>query len=373
MTCKLHISLIRKDLKVLVCWTFLAVFVLFYSCEPDDPVPGEIQGGFSTGVFVVNEGLFLAGNASLSFIDIQRDSVHNYIFRRVNQVPLGDVAHSMSVLKDQAFIVVNNSGKIYRTNARTMEFQGKVTGLTSPRYVTLNPDIIQAKAYVSDLYSGRIMVIDPVKDAILDSIDIRLSGNRRSTEQMILIHSMLYVACWSYSDQVLIIDTGTDRVIDSIRVGKQPNSMVVDKNGYIWVLSDGGYPFSPFGQEEASLSRIDPNDRMVRRMRTWENMAASPTDLCINPAGDSLYFIDGGVYKGSLDMKGFDEPLIPEHGRQLYSLGIDPFNGHIYLGDAVDYQQDGWVYRYRSGGMLIDSFRVGINPGHFCFYDQGNQ
>ena len=87
----------------------------------------------------------------------------------------------------------------------------------------------------------------------------------------------------------------------------------------------------------------------------------------MNPAGDSLYFISGDVYKVSLDMNGFEEPFIRAGDRQVYSLGIDPADGTVYIGDAVDYQQDGWVYRYRPGGTAIDSFRVGVNPGHFAF------
>ena len=35
--------------------------------------------------------------------------------------------------------------------------------------------------------------------------------------------------------------------------------------------------------------------------------------------------------------------------------------------DAVDYVQDGTVYRYTRAGVFVDSFRVGITPGAFCF------
>ena len=144
--------------------------------------------------------------------------------------------------------------------------------------------------------------------------------------------------------------------------------MAMDKDGYLWVLSDGGYPYSSYGQEKATLSRINTETLGVETMKTWDDISASPSDLCINRSGDTLYYIGIGIGRIPVSSpKGIIEPFIPENGRQFYSLGIDPEDGIIYVGDAVDYQQDGWVYRYRSNGAAIDSFRVGVNPGYFCF------
>ena len=354
----MHISLIAA----LVCC------ISGSSCEKH-PVDLDDEGfGFDRGVFIVNEGQFLSSNASISFFNTETDSVQNHVFYRANQAPLGDVAHSMFIWQDEAYIVVNNSGKVYRTSRHDMTYRGKITGLTSPRYLAIsstgqgNP-----KAYVSDLYSGKIMVTDPLEGVVVDSIDIRGTAGRLSSEQMIIHNARLYVACWSYSDQVLVVDTPTDLLIDSIRVGKQPNSMVMDKYGFLWVLSDGGYPFSPHGQERASLARVNLASHQVETMKTWDDIRVSPTDLCINPAGDSLFFIGEGVYKVSLDMEGFNAALIAENGRKFYSLGVDPADGTVYVGDAVDYQQDGWVYRFSPNGTAIDSFRTGVSPGYFCF------
>ena len=365
------------DMKKTILYILFAACVLCITGTSCEKQPVDTDNGgiiFERGVFIVNEGQFLSANASISFFDPIKDSVYNHIFYRANQVPLGDVAQSMSIRGENAFIVVNNSGKIYRVRRKDMTYQGKVTGLTSPRYIEIegNADL-PSKAYVSDLYSGKIMVVDPLKGTVLDSIDVGASGGRLSSEQMILHSGKLYVACWSFGRQVLVIDTSTDRLADSIEVGKQPNSMVMDKDGCIWVLSDGGFPFSSYGQEKASLTRVNLETMRAETMKIWDDIRVSPTDLCINGTGDSLYFISEGVYKVSLGMEGFDEALIREDGRQFYSLGIDPADGIIYIGDAVDYQQNGWVHRYSPKGTAIDSFRVGVNPGYFCFSVPGQQ
>jgi hypothetical protein len=338
------------------------------SCERTPVEPGQEGLDFGRGVFIVNEGQFLSNNASISYFNPETDSLYNQIFYRANGVPLGDVANSMLIAGNNAYIVVNNSGKVYRVGSDDMIYRGKITGLTSPRYMVIgDAGSGSPTAWVSDLYSGYVMVLDPVEGTRLDSIRISGSGERFSSEQMVLHNGSLYVACWSYGREVLVIDTSAGLITDSIPVGLQPNSMAVDRDGYLWVLSDGGYPFSPIPQEKASLTRVNMETRVAETMKVWDDILLSPSDLCTGKNGDSLYFLSDGIYRVSLGMEGFSSPLIPARGRQFYSLGIDPSDGTVYVGDAVDYQQDGWVYRYRPDGTAIDSFRVGVNPGYFCF------
>jgi hypothetical protein len=168
---------------------------------------------------------------------------------------------------------------------------------------------------------------------------------------------------------VFVVDTEIDSLVDSIQVGKQPNSMVMDKNGDIWVLCDGGYTGSPYGQENASLWHINAVSHTGIRKMEFGNLMDSPVDLAINASGDTLFYLNGDVCRTGI---GNVEPgiFIEGNGKQFYGLGIDPYDNTVYVADAVDYQQNGWVYRYTSSGALIDSFRVGINPGFFCFFDR---
>jgi hypothetical protein len=50
-----------------------------------------------------------------------------------------------------------------------------------------------------------------------------------------------------------------------------------------------------------------------------------------------------------------------------YGLTIDPVSGDVYIADAIDYTQQGMVYRYSKDRELLDSFYVGIIPGAFCW------
>ena len=56
------------------------------------------------------------------------------------------------------------------------------------------------------------------------------------------------------------------------------------------------------------------------------------------------------------------------HGHSIfYGLAVDPANSDDYVADAIDYSQPGVVYRFRQDGTAVDTIRVGVTPGAFCF------
>ena len=64
-------------------------------------------------------------------------------------------------------------------------------------------------------------------------------------------------------------------------------------------------------------------------------------------------------------------PFIPATDRKgtklFYSIGVNPDNSEIYVGDAINHVQNGVVYRFSPDSTPLDTLRVGIIPGFFCF------
>lgn len=312
------------------------------------------------GIFISCEGNFMYGNGSLSFYNTETKKVTNQLFYARNNAPLGDVVQSLSILGERLFIVVNNSGKIYIADAETAEYLGSVTGLTSPRYVHFISD---EKAYVSDLYSTEMTVINPSTFEITGKID--LEGH--TSEQMVQVGKYVFGSAWSDDEYVLIIDTETDELIHKIKVPYQPKDLKVDKNGKIWVLSEGSYEDSEEQGRTAALTRIDPQTFTVEQIYRFEPHR-NPARLEMNSSADSLYFLNDGVWKMSIDSRFLpDSMLIPSNEKLFYNLSVNPENDEIYVTDAIDYTQNAMVYRYSEKAELIDSFRVGINPSDFLF------
>lgn len=338
----------------------ILVLILFSSCSEEPVETVFFNLDTQNGVFITCEGNFMYGNASLSFYNSEKKTVQNQLFYARNNAPLGDVAQSMTMLRNTLFVVGNNSGKVYSIDPETVEFKGAIRGLTSPRYIHF---VSEQKAYISDLYAHHITVFNPVTLEVTGEIDL---SEKHTSEQMVQIGDYVFVTSWSYDKYLLVIDAVNDKMVNKIELPLQPKDLVVDKNNKIWALSDGGFEGSSAGNEQPALTRIDPQTLTVEKIYRFEN--ASPYDLEINNTRDTLFFIHKGVCKMAVNAKFLPDSAFIQGGNRLfYSLGIAPVNNEIYAADAIDYTQDAVVYRYSATGNSIDSFKVGINPSDFLF------
>ena len=352
----------------------IGLLLVMHSCMKDDLLwtsgqdPERIP---VSGLFIINEGNFMYGNASLSFYDPAGEEVLNDLFFEINGIPLGDVAQSITIRDSLAYVVMNNSGKIQVININTFEFVGKITGLTSPRHIHF---VDSSKAYVSDLYAMAISIVDPGTLEITGQIPVsnHQSGfYQHATEQMVQYDRFVFTNCWSFDNQLLVIDSKTDKLVDSIQVLKQPVAMVMDRFNKIWTITDGGFKGSPYGYEAPGLLRINAVTREVEKVFRF-SLGDHPTDIALNGSGDTLYFINGDVFRmpvlSDMAPRIFFESHYDENDIGGFStLGVDPYTSEIYVADAADYIQTGKVYRIAPDGYPIDTFRVGIVPGSMVF------
>lgn len=337
------------------------------SCMKWDYGSEEDFDSRASGIFVLNEGNFQYGNASLSFYDPATRQVENEIFYRANGMRLGDVAQSLTLYGGRGWVVVNNSHVIFAFDLSNYRETGRITGLTSPRYIHFVSD---RKAYVTQLWDNRIAVIDPQTYSVTSYIEVDgMDSETASTEQMVSLGRYVYVSCWSYQDEVLKIDSETDRIVGRVTVGLQPRSLVVDRYGRLWTLCDGGYEGSPTGSGQPTLHCIEPETMTVLESFSFRK-SDRVAGLCLNGAGDRLYWINDGVWSMSVDARRLPvRPVIKGGETLFYSMAVDPVSGEIYVADAIDYQQPGVISRYTADGVLVDSFEAGINPTQMVWCD----
>lgn len=317
------------------------------------------------GLFITNEGNFQYGNATLSYYDPDSKTIENELFYRANAMKLGDVAQSMTIRDGIGWIVVNNSHVIFAIDIVTGKEVGRITNLTSPRYMHFLSD---EKAYVTQIWDNRIFIVNPTSFEITGYIQCPdMTMEQGSTEQMVQYGRYVYVNCWSYQNRILKIDSVTDTVVDELVVGIQPTSLVMDRNNKLWCVTDGGYQGSPYGYEAPSLYKIDAETFTIEAQFKFK-LGDAPSEVQLNGTRDKLYWINDDIWE--MDVEAGDipsEPFLQSRGTIYYGLSIDPVNGDVYIADAIDYQQQGMVLRYSSSGDELDRFYVGIIPGAFCW------
>ncbi len=329
-----------------------------YGLEEEFSVTGD-------GLFIINEGNFQYGNATLSYYDPETKTVENEIFYRSNAMRLGDVAQSMVIHNGVGWVTVNNSHVVFAIDVEGFKEVGRIVGLTSPRYVYFLSD---EKAYITQLWDNRIFIVNPKHYEITGYVDIpQMTMENGSTEQMVAYGKYLFVNCWSYQNRILKIDTESDQVVDQLEVGIQPTSLVMDCNDKLWAVTDGGYADSPYGHEAPALYRIDAESFTIEKEFRFD-FGDAPSEVQINGTRDKIYWINDDVWQMDVTADRVPvRPVIPYNGTIYYGLTIDPRRGDIYVADAIDYVQQGKVYRYSAEGELLDEFYVGVTPGAFCW------
>lgn len=343
----------------------MVVSLVIVACEDDEPHQ-TTSVNMTEGLYIVNEGNWGAGNATVSYYNPQTKEVKNEVFYLANGMRLGDVAQSMTVSGNVAWIVVNNSNVVYAVDVATMKELGRVDeGLVSPRAVCV---VSADKVYVSQMYSNKIAIVDIHTYEVTGYIECsNMDPMGGSTEVMVKSDGYVYVSCWSYQKEILKIDIAKDEVVSSVEVGVQPSSLIMDKNGKLWTLTDGGYEGNPLGYVAPELVRVDAKTMMVEKRYTF-TLGDYVSDISLSVGADTIYWLNNDLYRMSIDDDTLPtKPFLDFGDTYYYSMTVAPKSGDIYVSDAIDYIQSGVVYRYNSKGEYIDDFVVGVCPGYFSW------
>ena len=228
---------------------YIGIVFLLFNCKKEIGPQNLQEDAKGTGnLIVLNEGNFGFGNASVSIYNPDTKEVFNNQFKAVNGFGIGDVLQSVNRYQDKFYFVVNNSGKVVITDTNLV-YQSQITGFNSPRYI----EFANGKGFVTDLKQKAIYVVDLVSNQIIHQIQ-----TQGWTEQIILYQNKLIVLdrgdylTNSSPNVVYVINPITLVKEDSIVTSINPNSMTIDKNDKLWVLSSG-----EVGVEAPKLSNYD--------------------------------------------------------------------------------------------------------------------
>jgi DNA-binding beta-propeller fold protein YncE len=325
------------------------------SCKKDDDPQGQSQDipASSGRVLISCEGSFLGVNASISAYNPENKLLVNDVFQTANGQALGDVLQSLNIRNGKVYAMVNNSGKVSVMEKEGLVAESPITGFSSPRFML---PISNQKAYVSDLFSGGVAVVDLATKVITAQINLN-----SWTEEMLLDGDFAYVTS-ADKDKVYVINVNTDMLVDSVQVTMGPVSLAKDAQNKLWVLCSGY-----FGAADPKLHRIDLSTSTVMATMNIPSPFAYQMRMAISPDKMRIYVMNNTVYAMNIDATALlPIPVVPFTGN-AYGLGISPLNGDVYVADVADFTNPGKVFRYSSSGVVLDSMVVGIAPNGFLF------
>jgi YVTN family beta-propeller protein len=335
----------------------VALINILFACTDDDGPKGE----YTDGIYIVNEGT--DNNGSVSFYSYGSDKVINQVFATKNKRPLGTYVQNIKLYKDNAYIVVNNSNKVEVVNRYTMEEQGVIVGVASPRYMVAKDN----KGYVTCWGSNSVKVVDLNTLLVTDSIALS-SG----PEKMLIKNDLLYVVNsggWSYDSTLSVIDLATEKVIKNIFLADVPIDLVEDNSGNIWVLCSGRTVYDskpPYDLLDESPSKIIKIDTKTNNPILEIALFADkhPMSLETDKDGSYLYFGGGysfdGIYK--LDISTGQAKATQIVQGFAYGFNIDEKTNVIFACYSPDFGKAGTLKRYDIDGVQLGSYTVGIGP-----------
>jgi hypothetical protein len=353
--------------KQLLIINFSLIILFFAGCKKDKST--ETPQPFGVGVFIVNQGQYGSGTGTISFFDRFYKTVRQDIFGAVNKRPLGNVVQSLSLYNSNAYIVVNNSGKVEVADASTFSSTGVINGLFQPRYfIGISP----IKAYVSQWIDGtsfgKLAVINLEDNTIENTITVG-----HGPELMFFYKSKVFVlntGGYGVDSTITVINSQTDQKINDINLFPIPCGICLDINNKIWVICSGGINgFSQLTDTYGHLVRINPDTYAIEKDLRFPSLTIHPFDLVINSTQDKLYYVfSNGIYKFSINDASLPANPLINLNYSPYALGYDYATGYIYTTDPLDNTQPGYFYRYDANtGAQIDYYKVGLIPGNFSF------
>lgn len=349
--------------------TIVILSLALASCkkENESEQPAPVEPGttdYSQGYFVSNEGNFGSSNSSITYIS-EAGVVISDVYFLENEVQLGDVLQSFSVIDNKGYAVLNNSQKIEVITMADMKNAGTITGFDYPRYLV---DGGNGKAYVSDgSMAGNVRVIDLATNAIVSSIPV---GN--GPEKMLLHDDLLFVCNsggWSLDNTVSVIDITTNSIVQTITVSDRPQDIVQDAAGDVWVICSGetiyDMDWNVVGNTDAKIYRINPDTFMVEDEQTIGANGDHPRQLAISNDGQNIYFENNGVFTFSITAMDFDGAEIIAESKG--SLDVNPATGELWCASVSDFVNASSVYKYSSTGTLLSTFTAGIGTSSVAF------
>lgn len=319
-------------------------------------------------ILVLAEGLWGMNNAELTSIDIETGTINAQLFERSNESKLGDVANSMLIKGDTAYIIVTSSHYLVAIDLRTSKL---IDVLEFPENAGIRDIAIanDSTAYITDFYLHSVHEINLNSMTVSKSIEVG-----PAPEGIAYNDGRLYVANSGFGDYlakeknagtISVIDIKTDRV-DYYYCGPNVVDIVIDKkNSKLFAA----YLHLP--SKEDSLGGVVEYE--LNSMIKSREIRLDKENLNICFESGKLFYLTGTEFGEIITTQSVltkKSLLYNLNNGFWYSINVSSKHHLIAIGNAKNYQTKGIVelYHFDNSNYKIGEYQTGINPGTILFY-----
>ena len=347
--------------------TSIILLLLLGSCKKDQVSYPSSETQLENGMIVLCEGLFQQNNSSVSWIDFSNSEISNSFFLDNTQRQLGDTGNDIQQYGNKIYIVVNVSSTIEVIDA--VDF--------SPiKQIPMNVNSVSKQPRNITFYEGKAFVT--CYDGFVDVIDTNLLEVTKriavgsNPEGLAVVNNKLYVSnsgglnSGPMDSTVSIINLGTELEEQKVRVGLNPGQVISDADGDVYVAIRGNY-----ASVSPSLARIDSQTDLV-----IQELPIEVSSIVEMNGKFLLSYYDFNTTMSSV--KVFDPvtelientSLINDPNiTTLYGVSYSSLLDKIFVLDAMNFINTGYVRKYSSNGTWEKDYHVGLNPTKVLFYE----
>lgn len=341
--------------KVLLALLSAAVLV---GCDPKNET--ATPAAPTTGVYVLSEGRFGAGDGAVSAFDKTTKALTVDAFAAANGgAQLGDVVQDMGIVGNKGFVCVNATGKIEVVSLP--DFKSVRTLRTpQPRYFAGN----STRGYVTcwrgpytNYLPGTVLILDVASNTVIDSVKVG-----RNPERPALLGNQLFVPN-SYDNTITVVDV-TTKATSTITVAPGPQSVVADASNNLWALCSR--PYGSTATPAAALVRFTASSTAAQLTLPFASGGVGA--LAIDGSRQNLYFRNGSA-QYQMATSATTLPTTPLIRRNFNGFAVDPRDNSLFGAVAPSYTNNGYFLHYSATGTTrLDSVTVRVGPNGFAFY-----
>lgn len=341
--------------------SLLILTFLVFGCKKDEPKCPVPAPALSNGAIVLCEGLYQQNNSTISWVDFATGTIDNgYFVTRTNR-QIGDTGNDIQRYGGKIYIVVNVSSVIEVLSANDFTSIAQIEmleGATSKQPRSLA--FYGPNAYVT-CFDGYVDVIDTATLTVTTRIPV---GS--NPEGITVANNKLYVANSgglnfpNVDSTVSVIDLGTHSEIQKITVGPNPGGLISDASGDVYAVVRGD-----FGAIPSRMKRINTTTDVLE-----ETFAFDVNGITAMNNKFLVYnYTSVGLFDPMLEQMEAPNFVDVSGVMTLYHVSYNTFNDKIYISDAMNYTNTGYLRVYSSSGTSQSNYHVGLNPSKVLFYD----